>query len=186
MSALFARWIEPGSARRVERRTRRRAGRWAYALGDRGTAWWLIGRRAGQPPDGGSIAVEFAILVPAFVLLIAVAAVIGRQTVAQTAIEGAAHDAARAASISRTAVAAQSRANQAAQSVLDGQGLHCDPVTVTIDTSQFGRPVGQPAAVTATVTCSVAFTDIAVPGMPGNRTLSATFTSPLDIYRSRS
>ena len=129
---------------------------------------------------------EFAILVPAFVLLIAVAAVIGRQTVAQTAIAGAAHDAARAASISRTEVTARSHGQDAARSVLDGQGLHCDPVTITIDTGQFGRPAGQPAAVTATVSCSVAFSDIAAPGMPGNRTLSATFTSPLDIYRSRS
>ncbi|GAA3387615.1 TadE family protein [Cryptosporangium minutisporangium] len=136
--------------------------------------------------EQGSIAVEFAILVPAFVLLIAVAAVVGRQTVAQTAIEGAAHDAARAASISRTAAAAQARGADAARSVLDEQGLHCDPVTITVDTSQFGRPVGQAAAVTATVSCSVAFSDIAVPGMPGNRTISATFTSPLDIYRSRS
>lgn len=138
-----------------------------------------------RPGEEGSIAVEFAILVPAFVLLIAVAGVVGRQTVAQTAIEGAAHDAARAASISRTAATAQSHGAQAAQSVLADQGLHCDPVTVTVDTSQFGRPVGQAAAVTATVSCSVAFSDIAVPGLPGNRTLTATFTSPLDIYRSR-
>ncbi|SHN42706.1 TadE family protein [Cryptosporangium aurantiacum] len=136
--------------------------------------------------EDGSIAVEFAILVPAFVLLIAVAAVVGRQTVAQTAIEGAAHDAARAASISRTAATAQARGDEAARSVLEDHGLHCDPVTITVDTGQFARPVGQPAAVTATVSCSVAFSDIAVPGMPGNRTLSATFTSPLDVYRSRS
>ncbi|MFI5953353.1 TadE family protein [Cryptosporangium sp. NPDC051539] len=136
--------------------------------------------------DDGSIAVEFAILLPAFVLLIAVAAVIGRQTVAQTAIEGAAHDAARAASISRTAATAQARGTAAANDVLDAQGLHCDPVTVTVDTRQFARPVGQPASVTAVVSCSVAFSDIAVPGLPGNRTLSATFTSPLDLYRGRS
>jgi Flp pilus assembly protein TadG len=136
--------------------------------------------------EDGSIAVEVAILMPAFLLLIAVAAVIGRQTVAQTAIEGAAHDAARAASISRTAPTAKAHGEEAARSVLTDQGLHCDPVTVTIDTSQFARALGQPAAVTATVSCSVAFSDIAVPGLPGNRTLSATFTSPLDIYRSRS
>ena len=141
---------------------------------------------SGPGGERGSIAVEFAILLPAFVLLIAVAAVVGRQTVAQTAIEGAAHDAARAASISRTEATAKARGEQAARGVLDDQGLHCDPVTVTVDTGEFARPVGQAAAVTVTVSCSVAFTDIAVPGMPGNRTLSSTFTSPLDIYRSRS
>jgi hypothetical protein len=123
---------------------------------------------------------------PAFLLLVAVDAVVGRQTVAQTAIEGAAHDAARAASLARTAATAQAGADHAAHSVLNDQNLHCDPATVTIDTSQFARPVGQPAAVTATVSCSVAFSDISVPGLPGNKTLSATFTSPLDVYRGRS
>lgn len=146
----------------------------------------VTGGPAAPDRERGSIAVEFAILVPAFLLLIAVAGVIGRQTVAQTAIEGAAHDAARAASISRTEATAQRRGQDAAKGVLSTQGLHCDPAVVTVDTGQFARPVGQAAAVTATVSCSVSFSDIAIPGMPGNRTLSATFTSPLDVYRSRS
>jgi Flp pilus assembly protein TadG len=143
-------------------------------------------KQRSQNQERGSIAVEVAILMPAFLLLVAVAAVIGRQTVADTAVEGAAHDAARAASIARTQGTARADAEQAARAVLTDQGLHCEPVTVTVDTSQFARPVGQPAAVTATVTCAVSFADISVPGLPGNKTLSATFTSPLDIYRSRS
>jgi Flp pilus assembly protein TadG len=152
----------------------------------RGSVCHRRNRQRGQEGEEGSIAVEVAILMPAFLLLVAVAAVIGRQTVADTAVEGAAHDAARAASIARTAGTARTAAEQAAREVLADQGLHCDPVTVTVDASQFGRPVGQPATVTATVTCAVSFSDIAVPGLPGNRTISATFTSPLDIYRSRS
>jgi Flp pilus assembly protein TadG len=136
--------------------------------------------------ERGSVAVEFAILMPAFIALIALAIVVGRQTVAQSAIEVAAHDAARAASISRTAGTAQSHATEAARSALDSQGLHCEPLTVTVDTAQFSRPVGQPASVNATVHCTVSYADVALPGMPGSRNLDATFTSPLDVYRSRS
>jgi hypothetical protein len=46
--------------------------------------------------------------------------------------------------------------------------------------------VGQPGQVTATVTCTVRLSDLtAVPGMPGSRTLTATFVSALDPYRAR-
>jgi hypothetical protein len=57
---------------------------------------------------------------------------------------------------------------------------------VTVDTTGFSVPVGEPAQVSATVTCAVRLSDLtAVPGMPGSRALTATFTSPLDPYRAR-
>ena len=55
-----------------------------------------------------------------------------------------------------------------------------------MDTTGFSVPVGEPAQVSATVTCAVRLSDLtAVPGMPGSRALTATFTSPLDPYRAR-
>jgi hypothetical protein len=39
--------------------------------------------------------------------------------------------------------------------------------------------------VSATVTCTVSLSDLLVPGLPGSRTLTATFTSPLDPFRER-
>ena len=41
------------------------------------------------------------------------------------------------------------------------------------------------ASVTATVTCVVNLSDVAVPGLPGTRTITATMSSPLDTYRER-
>jgi hypothetical protein len=35
------------------------------------------------------------------------------------------------------------------------------------------------------VTCTVRLADLLVPGLPGSRTLTSTFVSPLDPYRSR-
>jgi hypothetical protein len=71
-------------------------------------------------------------------------------------------------------------------------GLHCSPAaTVTVDTNGggglpgFQAQVGQPAAVSATVTCDVSLAQIVVPGLPGSRTITETFVSPLDPYRER-
>lgn len=135
--------------------------------------------------DRGSVAVETAILLPAFLILIVLAIVVGRTTIAQNAVDLAAHDAARAASISRTADVARSAALAAAGGTLTRQGIGCGPLTVAVDTAGFSRPVGEPAAVTVTVTCVVSLADVAPPGAPASRTLSASFTSPLDRYRGR-
>jgi hypothetical protein len=58
-------------------------------------------------------------------------------------------------------------------------------VQVDVDTSGFRVPVGLPAQVRATVTCVVALGDLALPGFPGSRTVTATAVSPVDTYRER-
>lgn len=146
----------------------------------------LLHRRHGDY-DRGSISVELAILLPGFVYLIILAIVTGRQVIAQGAIDLAAHDAARAASLSRSAAVAQSRATAAAQDSLAQQGLACSALSVTVNTEQFARPVGTPATVSVTIACQLSFADLsALPGVPGSRTLTASFVSPLDQYRPRS
>ncbi|MEV4212573.1 pilus assembly protein [Micromonospora sp. NPDC049662] len=142
--------------------------------------WW----RARRPADDGSAALETVILAPPLLAFLAFAVIGMRIEVAAGAIEAAAHDAARAASISRTAAEAQANANATANASLSNQGLSCDPV-VAVNTTQFARQVGTPAAVTVDITCAVSFADIAAPGMPGSRTLEASFTSPIDWYRAR-
>lgn len=139
----------------------------------------------GRCRDEGSVSVELAVLMPLFLVLVALAVVVGRQAVAQSAVELAAHDAARAASLSRTQAAAEERAVDAATQTLARQGLGCIELTVTVDVKGFGVPVGQPASVGVRVVCEVSFADVAMPGVPGTRTLNASFTSPLDRYRSR-
>ena len=44
----------------------------------------------------------------------------------------------------------------------------------------------QPQTVTATVTCPVRLADLAVPGLPGTRTVRHTAVSSLDTFRERS
>ncbi|WP_328384194.1 pilus assembly protein (plasmid) [Micromonospora zamorensis] len=135
--------------------------------------------------DRGSTSIELAIITPAVLAIFATAVIGGRVNLARQAVEAAVFDAARTASLARTAADAQATANRAAGSTLDAQGLSCASLNVSVSTGGFSVPVGQPATVTVTVVCEARFTDVALPGMPGGATLSASFTSPLDTYRSR-
>jgi hypothetical protein len=108
----------------------------------------------------------------------------GRIAVAGGSVEAAARDAARYASIARDATSARSAALIGARETLAQEGLKCVP-TVSVDTGGFSRPVGTPAAVSATVTCVVRLEDVALPGIPGSKELTSRFVSPLDPFRAR-
>lgn len=139
--------------------------------------------RAGRG-DAGSAALELVVLAPVLLFVLGLVIAAGRTSMARGAVAAAARDAARQASISLTPAAAQTAALSSASATLSQDNLKCAPV-VTVNTSQFSVPVGQPATVTATVTCTVRLSDLLVPGLPGSQTLTATFTSPLDPYRER-
>jgi Flp pilus assembly protein TadG len=140
--------------------------------------------RAGRADTGGA-ALELVILTPILLALLGLVIAAGRTTVAQGSVDAAARDAARQASIALTPAAAQAAGLVSARSALRQDGLDCIPA-VAIDTSQFTSvPVGRPAAVTAVVSCAVPLADLALPGLPGTALLRASFTSPLDTYRSR-
>ena len=142
------------------------------------------GRRARD--DSGSMTLELVVWTPGLLLIISLLVVAGRVSGAKAAVEQAAIEAARTASIARSPSAANSQALAAARQSLAGQGLQCTDVTVTIDTSGFATPPGRPATVTATVTCPVRLSDLAIPGLPGIRTVTQAAVSSLDTFRERS
>lgn len=139
--------------------------------------------RARDGGERGSMSLELAVLAPALLVLLALIVVAGRIAVAHQAVEGAAAQAARAASLERTPSAAVERANTVAGATLDSSGLHCTGTTITVDTTGFAVPVGTPAAVTATVTCTVDLAGLATP--VGPRTITKTASSAIDTYRER-
>jgi len=143
----------------------------------RGTSRWF---RA----DTGNAPLELVILAPIIVFLIGFVIAAGRTSLAQGSVAAAAREAARQASIALSASDAQRVAESTARAALNGDGLRCDP-TVTVDLAGFDVPPGRPAQVRATVSCTVRLSDLLVPGMPGSRTLRATFVSPLDPFRTR-
>jgi Flp pilus assembly protein TadG len=136
--------------------------------------------------QNGSVAIELAILTPAIILFFAVMVVAGRITLARQAAEAAAFDAARTASLARSASAAQIEAGNAALSSFQSQGIECISLAVSVNTTGFGIEPPAPATVSVSVSCDVQLADVALPGFPGSMTLDGQFTSPLDRYRSRS
>jgi Flp pilus assembly protein TadG len=135
--------------------------------------------------ERGSVAIEAAIGVPAFGLFIAMIILGGRVEIANQAVDAAAYEAARAASIERTQSEAISSGTSAATSSLNDQGLQCATTNVTVNAAAFNAPLGTTGQVTATVTCKVDVADLAIPGLPGTRTITATASSPVDAYRER-
>lgn len=140
-------------------------------------------RRA--PADCGSTTLELVVWAPGLLLVIGLLVVAGRVNSANAAVEQAAVEAARTSSIARTPGDARTQAQASARKSLAGQALQCTSVTVSVDTSGFDAPPGQPATVTATVTCPVRLSDLAIPGLPGTRTVSHTAVSSLDTFRER-
>jgi Flp pilus assembly protein TadG len=136
-------------------------------------------RRLVNRGDSGSSTVEFAILTPLLVGLLLFVVLCGRLVSAQLDVDAAAHGAARAASISRSVSGATADARQTALDTLAARGVTCRQPTVTVDTGGL-RPGG---VVTVTVSCAVPLSDLALISLPGTRVVSATSTSPVDLWR---
>lgn len=135
--------------------------------------------------ERGSAAIEAAIALPAFILFLGLIIAGGRLALAHQALQSAAADAARTASIARDAGDANTSAQQEAATSLNNQNLRCRSTQVSVDTSGFRVPTGQAADVTVTLTCRVDLADLSVPGVPGSRLIRATMSSPIDTWRER-
>ncbi|MFJ9729424.1 TadE/TadG family type IV pilus assembly protein [Streptomyces sp. NPDC101209] len=135
--------------------------------------------------DKGSAAIEAAIILPSLIMFLCLTIAGGRIVTSGAKIDSAAEDAAREASIHRTAAAAQGAAQSAAAESLGDQGLKCASTSVTVNTGGLSVPVGQVGTVSVTVTCTVNLSDLLLPGVPGAKTLTSTATSVVDQYRER-
>lgn len=135
--------------------------------------------------EHGAAATELALLVPAFMLLLAVMVGGGRMWLARGAVTEAAGAAARAATLQRSAAEAEAAAQRAVSANLADSAVVCASKTVAVDTSGFAKAPGIPATVTVRITCSVPLSDLLLPGFPGTVEASADGTSALDTYRGR-
>lgn len=133
--------------------------------------------------DDGSTTLEVAILTPALILLLGAMIVVGRIQLTAGAVEHAAAAAAREASLARTPAAATIAARTAAEREL--ATIECATSDVQVDTTGLSAPLGQPATVTVTVSCVIDLSDLAIPGLPGTRTQTASAVSPVDAWRQR-
>lgn len=128
--------------------------------------------------ERGSLALELVVLTPVLVLTLWVVGAL-RVMVAHAQVDDAARDAARAASIARSAGAARQAAAAAAASSLQGARRSCEAVRLTTSTERF-QPGG---TVQVTVTCTIRLRDLGLSFLPGNQTTSATYAVPIDLNR---
>jgi hypothetical protein len=138
------------------------------------------------------MSVELAVLTPILVLLMLLVALGGRLVEARGAIDGAARDAARAASLARYPgsqgpLGATTLAEQAAAGDLTG---YCTGgnLSVSVAPGTF-PPLGQSAQlgdnVTVTVTCTINTSVFGPLGLHSADTMTATAVAPLDPYMCR-
>ncbi|MFF2580178.1 TadE/TadG family type IV pilus assembly protein [Streptomyces goshikiensis] len=144
-------------------------------------ATWFRRRVGG---DRGSETIAAAIVTPLLLMLLCLAIAGGRIVTSGAKIDAAAEDAARAASISRTYSGAQAEAAAAAARSLD-EGIRCASSSTNVDASGLAVPLGEVGTVTVTISCTVAMSDLLLPGMPGSKTMTSRFTSVVDAFRSR-
>ena len=135
--------------------------------------------------ERGSAAIEAAIGVPAFSLFVGLVIFGGRTATTHQALQSAAADAARSASLARNADVARVDARRAATSSITNQKIGCSAIDVAVDTSDFDKQPGVPGSVNVTVSCQLDLSDLAVPGVPGSRVMRATMSSPIDTWRER-
>lgn len=135
--------------------------------------------------DRGGLSLELAILAPVLLMVLALVVAAGRIYLSGSSVDNAARDAARAASLQSSPAAAQGSAEQVADQTLASEGIHCISTSVSVPTGGFNVPLGQPATVTVTVSCRAPLGNIGLPGLPGTKLLTGTFTSSLDPYHVR-
>lgn len=143
------------------------------------------GRGAHRRNERGSAAVELVIVVPALIMILGLLIAGARIQLARTVVTEAAYSAARAASLARSPAPAQADADTAAALALESGSVACVATETTVDLAGFAVPTGQPATITASVSCTVSLADVALPGMPGRLVLDADAAAPLDTYRER-
>jgi Flp pilus assembly protein TadG len=141
------------------------------------STWEALGERVRG--DQGSFTVELVLWTPFLAAVLALIVASGRIVAAGSDATGASRDAARAASLQTNMTSAKAAAQQAARDSFGRQGDRCHKLTVDVRGS-----VAPGGLVTVSVSCTARLSDLAIPGAPGSRTLSATSTVPIETTRS--
>ena len=128
----------------------------------------------------GSAALEVTLITPLLVLVLLFVVGLGRLAAGRGEVDGAAADAARAASIARSPAAAVTEARTAAAATLADRSITCQPLDVAVDVSDF-RPGG---TVAVTVACTVQLSDVEPAGFGATKQLHGHAVAAVDAFRA--
>lgn len=130
--------------------------------------------------ERGSVALELTLIAPALLAVVALVLAYGRYSQVTGIVETAARDAARAATQSRSSAEAEERVERIVRQTLANAAESCAS-TAAYDIEDDGFLPG--GNVTVTVRCEVGYGDLGAPFGGGTKTITRSFTSPLDPYR---
>jgi len=138
----------------------------------------MIGRRAGRGGERGSMAAELVIITPLLLVFLMLIAGLGRFIDAQGQVYGAARDAARAASLERSAGAADAAAQRAVEADLNHRCVGRPTATrVSGDAFAAGN------LITYEVACEASLKGLGVFRLPSVKRVTARASAPLDVFR---
>jgi hypothetical protein len=121
------------------------------------------------------MAVEMVLLTPVMVAFLLLVIAFGRYVAVRGEVEAASRDAVRAASLERTARGAENAAGATVTAALAGRWT-CPQMFLD------GRfAAGE--TITFHLECSVPLTGLGLLGLPGNVSVKADSSAPLDLYR---
>jgi Flp pilus assembly protein TadG len=121
------------------------------------------------------MAIEMVIIAPILVMFIMVVVAFGRYVAVRGDVEAASRDAVRAATLERTSGDAVNAATATADAALGGR-WEC---TAADRSGTFARG----DTITITLSCEVPWRGLGLIGLTGSKTVTATSSAPLDLYR---
>ena len=130
--------------------------------------------------ESGLATVELVLLTPLALVVLAFLVIAGRLSTTTADVTAASRDAARAASLGQTYDEGLAAASETAHASLAAQDVTCRNLLVT-----GGDPTTFVAGgeITITVSCDINLADVALPGIPGTRTVASTSTEVIDRFR---
>ena len=130
--------------------------------------------------EHGLVTAELVLLTPLALVVLSFLVVAGRLATVSADVAAASRDAARAASLAQTHADAVTAANETAAASLAAQDVTCSNLAVTTGDPALFVAGGE---VTVSISCEVKLADVALPGIPGTRTVGASSTEVIDRFR---
>jgi Flp pilus assembly protein TadG len=133
--------------------------------------------------EQGGAAVEVVVVAPLLIFMVFFVVGLGRLGTAREAVDGAARDAAREASIARNTVDAQSTAKDIVMQTLAEKKVSCANPKPDVQFSPDPSRLTAGGTVKVVIDCTVQNDDVGAWGLPGTRTMHGEFTAVVDTYR---
>lgn len=129
--------------------------------------------------EHGSVAAELTLLTPVLIVLLLFVVFCGRLADARLRVDGAAHQAVRAATLARSSAQATHDARVTAETALGQAGISCRNLGVIARVGSL-RPG---STVIVRVRCEISLSDLSLLGVPGSTTAEASASSVVDQWR---